>query len=195
MNLKTDFFSIRYNNVAPQPGKLLISEPFTADTLFKRSVILLSDHNETGSVGFILNKPIKKKISDISDEFGQFDAPVSLGGPVGRDKIYYIHTLGKLIPNSIRVSGDIYWGGDYETLYHLILKNQVPQNKIRFFVGYSGWEAGQLNKEISKNFWLISDSNSELIMDNEQALWSKVVKNLGEKYRVWANFPENPVHN
>jgi putative transcriptional regulator len=195
MNLETDFFRIKYNNIEPQVGKLLVSEPFTSDTLFKRSVVLLTDHNETGSVGFILNKPIKKKIYEISDEFGNFEASVSFGGPVGRDKIYYLHTLGDLIPNSIKVGETIFWGGDYNALYQLICKGKISENKIRFFVGYSGWDAGQLNREISKDYWLVTDLDAKTIMNNDRQLWNKVVKRLDEKYRVWANFPENPIHN
>ncbi len=71
-------------------GNLLISAPFLND-VFKRSVILLAEHNEEGTVGFILNKPTEYKLDQIIDDFPEFDATVFLGGPVQQDSLNFIH--------------------------------------------------------------------------------------------------------
>ena len=195
MELNTDLFKIEHNNIAPEKGGILISEPFTEDSVFKRSVVLLTDHNETGSIGFIINKPIKKKIYDISSEFGNFDAVVCIGGPVSRDRIYILHTLGKLIPNSVKIKDNLYWGGDTQVLSEKIAAGIVKTNQVRFFVGYAGWEPNQLEDEINKNYWLVSTIDVKTVMKPFTKIWNNVVSNLDDKYKIWGNFPENPLHN
>lgn len=195
MKPEVDLFNIKYNDIKPRQGRVLISEPFAADMFFSRSVVLLTEHNNEGTIGFILNKPIKKLLSEVSSEFGDFEAPVFLGGPVNRDNIYYIHSLGKKIPDSIRITDNLYWGGNFKVLKKLIDNGEVKSSQIRFFVGYSGWEKNQLDREIKNNSWLISDIDSEMVMNNDAKIWKRVVYKLGKKYRAWTNFPENPNFN
>ena len=195
MESNIDFFKIKYNNKAPKQGLVLVSEPFAPDSIFKRSIILLVEHNKEGSVGFILNKPLKKTLPDVSDEFGDFEVPVSMGGPVSRDNIYYFHTLGDVIPGSIKIRDDLYWGGDFEIIKMMISAGTLKKNQIRFFVGYSGWSPKQLDNELNKDYWLVSDIETSIIMEHDKKIWEKVVPNLGDKYSTWANFPENPIFN
>jgi putative transcriptional regulator len=195
MKPTADIFKIKYNDIKPAKGRVLISEPFASDTFFSRSVVLLTEHDEEGTIGFILNKPIKKILSEISSEFGSFDAPVFLGGPVNRDNIYYIHTLGNKLPDSIEIADDLFWGGNFNVLKDLISKGKIKSNEIRFFVGYSGWEKDQLNDEIINDSWLISDVEAQTVMEANDEIWKKLVYKLGTKYRVWTNFPENPNFN
>lgn len=195
MKPQMDLFTIKYNDIKPQQGRVLISGPFAPDLYFSRSVVLLTEHNNEGSIGFILNKPIKKSLSEISTEFGNFDAPVFLGGPVNRDNIYYIHTLGDKIPNSIKIDNNLYWGGDYIRLKQYIDSGLINKNQIRFFVGYSGWGEKQLEGEIKRDSWLVSDIEIEKVMNTDLKIWNKMVYKLGKKYRAWVNFPENPNFN
>ena len=78
----------------PEKGKILISEPFLQDFNFKRSIVLLCEHNEEGTVGFILNKPTQVKLSQLIEDFPDFNAPVYFGGPVP-DKYAPVHTPGR----------------------------------------------------------------------------------------------------
>jgi len=95
-------------NQSPEKGHLLIAEPsILGDVSFNRSVILLADHNEEGSIGFILNKPLDYTIKDLIPEIeGTFK--IYNGGPVEQDNLYFIHKIPKLIPNSIEISHGIY---------------------------------------------------------------------------------------
>lgn len=195
MKLDIDFFKIEHNNVLPGQGRVLISEPSFQDKYFGRSVVLLTEHNKDGSIGFILNKPVALKINEVLKDFPEFDAKVSLGGPVNPDTIHYLHTLGKAIPNSVKVLDDLYWGGDFDELKFLIKSGAVKNNQVRFFVGYSGWNPNQLKKEISSNYWLVAETSSENIMSTHSKstnIWEETLKQLGEKYKMWTNFPENP---
>src|ERR1035437_8936677 len=92
-----------YTKFKPEQGKLLLSEPFSADPNFKRTVVLLAQHDEEGSVGFVLNRPMNLKLERIIDEFKGCKLPVWDGGPVQRDSLFYIHTLGDAIPDSIPI--------------------------------------------------------------------------------------------
>jgi putative transcriptional regulator len=190
--LNIDFFKIENTKVARQ-GRILISEPFLNDTYFRRSVVLLTEHSKEGSIGFVLNKPVELTISDVLKDFPEIDASISIGGPVNTNTIHYIHTLGEQIPQSVKVLKNLYWGGDFETIKALILKGKISGKDIRFFLGYSGWSPKQLDNELSMNSWLITELDAETIMrSSDLKLWQDTLHKVGDKYKIWANFPENP---
>ncbi len=192
MSLNIDFFKIKNDKVA-SPGRVLISEPFLSDTYFKRSVVLLTEHSEEGSVGFVLNKPVDLHIQDVIQDFPPVDTGISIGGPVNTNTVHFIHTLGELIPESVHVYENIYWGGDFDTLKSLIIAGKVGPKQMRFFLGYSGWAPNQLEGEIGENAWLVGELDPSLIMESDQtSFWNDVLKKMNNKYQVWANFPENP---
>jgi putative transcriptional regulator len=187
-----DIFKIQYNKVSPKKGRILVAEPFLQDTYFKRSIVLLTEHTTEGSVGFVLNKPLDIKVNEVMEEFPPFKASVSIGGPVSTKTIHYIHTFGDLIPNSVHVVDNIYWGGDFEYIKVLIREEQIGSDQIRFFLGYSGWHAGQLDNELQQNSWLVTEVPSSIIMQPKSNAWKNTLSQIGEKYKIWSGFPENP---
>lgn len=192
MELDIDFFSIENNKVAKQ-GRVLISEPFLNDTYFRRSVVLLTEHSEEGSVGFVLNKPVALSVDDVLTDFPEIDTEVSIGGPVNTNTIHYIHTLGDTIPNSVKVFNNLYWGGDFNVIKQMISNKQIKGSEIRFFLGYAGWSPKQLENELSENAWLVSEMKAEQIMQGpDDNLWKEILGKSGDKYKTWVNFPENP---
>jgi len=193
MHHNLDIFKIRTNNVAPQKGRILIAEPFLPGSFFNRSVVLLVAHSDKGAVGFIVNKQVEFPIHEIIHDFPEFDAQVYIGGPVSTDSIYFIHKKGSLIPGSIRVIDDLFWGGDFEELKRQIGLGLIKSAEVRFFLGYSGWDSGQLEQEIKENSWLVSDVEVGSIMKElNQGSWVDFVKKAGERYSIWEHFPENP---
>jgi putative transcriptional regulator len=196
MELNIDFFSIENNKVARQ-GRVLISEPFLNDTYFKRSVVLLTEHSEEGSVGFVLNKPVDLTVNDVLTDFPEVDAEISIGGPVNTNTIHYIHTLGEAIPNSVKVLDNLWWGGDFEAVKDMLVQGVIKAKEIRFFLGYAGWSPKQLENELSENAWLVSEMKPEHIMQGpDDNLWKEILEKSGDKkYRTWVNFPENPSMN
>ncbi len=195
MQLHYDFFKVENENMAPRQGRILISEPLLNDSYFKRSVVLLTEHSENGSVGFVLNKPIDLTIQDVIKDFPQFDTKLYVGGPVGKDTVHYIHTLGELLPESVHVKDNIYWGGDFNRLKELISEGMVQPSQIRFFLGYSGWSPKQLEGEIENNAWLISEVDGNWIMSPDKDMWKEVLNSMGNHYKIWTNCPENPALN
>ncbi len=196
MKENLDIFKIKTNNIPPQKGRILIAEPFLPGDYFSRSVVFLVAHSDKGAVGFILNKRIEFQLQDVFLDFPDFDAKVFLGGPVSADSIFFIHKLGDSLPGSIQVLGDLYWGGDFGELKSRIAEGSVNPDDIHFFLGYSGWDAGQLENEIKEDSWLVTDIEEDAVMnETSEQTWSDFVKKAGNRYKIWENFPENPTYN
>jgi len=192
-----NIFEIKHNNLDPTKGSILISEPFNDDYYFKRSVVLLCDHNNNGSMGFILNNfSLKIKIHDLLD-FPKFNGQVSIGGPVNTDAIFYVHTLGDLIPDSIKISAGLYWGGDLDVIKKLVEQKVATPHNLRFFLGYSGWSSGQLYEELKKDFWIVSKINDGTVLSIPKCktIWYDALAQLGNKYKIWSQFPIDPTQN
>jgi putative transcriptional regulator len=185
------------NSVQPQTGSLLISEPFMMDPNFKRSVVLLAEHGDEGTVGYVLNQKSDYVLSDIIPDCYDSQLPVYIGGPVGTDTLHFIHRCNDRLSSGTEIGKGIYWGGNFETLKLLVNNNQISEDEIRFFVGYSGWDAQQLDKELQQNSWLVTDTYTAefLFAEEDTRFWKDIVIGLGPKYAHIANFPENPMWN
>lgn len=181
----------------PAKGCLLIAEPaILGDISFNRSVILLADHNEQGSIGFILNKVLDYTLQDlIPDIKGNFR--VYNGGPVEQDNLYFIHRVPDLIPRSIEIASGIYWGGSFDAVKELIEEDLISDDDIKFFLGYSGWDHEQLNKELSAHAWIVLNrvDNREILSQHHCTFWKEKMMQLGGSYALWSNAPENPSYN
>lgn len=178
-------------------GRLLIAEPAAiGDISFNRAVILLADHNDEGSVGFILNKPLEYSINDLVPEI---DASFIIynGGPVEQDNLYFIHNVPKLIPNSIEISNGIYWGGDFQKTSLLINEGAIKKENIRFFLGYTGWDFEQLQSEIASNSWIVKENiyKHKILQKSTAQFWKEKIIEMGGEYLLWSNAPENPILN
>ena len=181
--------------IKPKQGIILISEPSLRDFYFRQSVVLLAEHNEEGSFGIIINKPIETRLNDVLKDFPAFDAPVYLGGPVKTDSLFFIHTKEN-IDNSIKIMEGLYWGGDLEMIKGMMDIKMITENDIRFFIGYSGWSPAQLDQEISEKSWVLSHSTvDEVINRDPEKQWSNYLKSMGKDYAIWANFPTDPAYN
>lgn len=188
------YFVVMLSKLKPSSGKLLISEPFLNDPNFKRSVILMTEHNDEGTLGFILNQPSLLLLKDLVPDFGQAEFPVFIGGPVEIDTIHLVHRCYDKLNSGEKIANGIYWGGNFETLKILINSNSISQDEVKFFLGYSGWSIGQLEQEINENTWIVSDQFHQDIVfsQNEEQLWRDVIINLGPKYAHVSNFPSDP---
>ena len=181
--------------IKPKEGIILISEPSLRDFYFRQSVVLLAEHNKEGTFGIIINKPIEAQLNDILKEFPEFNAPVYLGGPVNTDSIFFLHTKPE-IEGSLEIMKGLFWGGNIETIREMINLREITENDIRFYVGYAGWEAAQLDREISEKSWILSQTTvAEVIHPNPENLWRTHLRNMGKDYALWANFPTDPSFN
>ncbi len=181
----------------PSSGKLLISEPALRDFYFGRSVVLLVEHNvDEGTIGLILNKPIHLKLNQVVKEFPDNEFPLFLGGPVHPERLFYVHTLGAKVPGSIEIIPGLFWGGEIKKLMELINLQLVKPEEVRFFIGYSGWDPKQLEREMVEKSWVVTQCTLDTVMaDNPEKLWSNMLKEMGSDYAIWANFPSDPMLN
>ncbi|NOS86462.1 MAG: YqgE/AlgH family protein [Ignavibacteria bacterium] len=177
----------------PAKGKVLISEPFLNDPNFKRTIILLTEHCEEGSIGFVLNKPTDYLIHEVIEEFPEFDSVVYYGGPVQLNTLQFIYKGENIIDGSIEIMPGLYWGGSFDILKTLITSGTAAPEDFRFFLGYSGWTDGQIDDELEINSWIVADTSIENIFSVEpDKLWRETLKGMGKKFAILASFPENP---
>jgi putative transcriptional regulator len=184
------------NNTSPQVRSLLISEPFMLDPNFIRSIVLICEHNEEGTLGLVLNQRSNLDLQDVVQDFEGPSFPLYIGGPVGMDGLQFIHKCYDRL-GGIDLGDGVYWGGNFEALKILIKNDEIKNDEIKFFIGYSGWSDQQLKDELDENTWIVTNNfNPELIFVNdEENLWKEVIINLGPKYAHVAQFPINPQWN
>lgn len=175
-------------------GDLLISEPFLPDPNFERTVILMCEHNEEGSLGFVLNKPSTLKLEDVIDEVQGIDITLYTGGPVQQNTLHFIHKTNGLFTDYKEVKEGLYWGGNFDDLLSFINVRKVDPDDFRFFIGYSGWGPDQLESEIKENSWIIyKDTTPEQVFGlSPDNLWRNVLKSMGGEYKMISNYPIDP---
>ncbi|MEQ8240777.1 MAG: YqgE/AlgH family protein [Cyclobacteriaceae bacterium] len=180
--------------VEPTRGDILISEPYLPDPNFERSVILLCEHNDEGSFGFVLNQPAQIKLSDIMDEVDINGGNVFIGGPVQKDTLHFLHQKPGLFENDQKVNEGVYWGGDFDGLLSAINIKTIDTNDVKFFVGYSGWSSDQLVEELKAKSWIVCKNvTADIIFNSEpKSLWKDVLGRMGGKFKMIANYPTDP---
>jgi len=180
--------------MTPVTGTLLISEPFLKDPNFMRTVVLICRHEpEEGSFGFVLNKLFHQTLDELIPELEGFSFKVHTGGPVQMDTLHYIHQYPDLIPDCQQIAEDTYWGGDFETLKALIKSGDIVPEKIKFFLGYSGWGEGQLDNELTEKTWLTVTSTRKIIFETQlEEIWKASLQQLGGRYEMMIHFPTDP---
>ena len=185
------------NKLKPKKGRILISDPFVGDEYFERSVVYLCEHSKEGSFGFVLNHLVEINIQDLNPDFPEIKVQMSLGGPVETESLYFLHTIGQDLNESIELQKGIFIGGDFDQLAKIVKEEHFENSQIRFFLGYSGWESKQLEEEMADNIWIVSeiDSLDEIMKTNIQDPWKYFMSKLGDKYKLISNFPMNPNEN
>lgn len=177
-------------------GKLLISEPFMVDAHFKRSVVYIVEHDDEGTIGFVLNKPLDVKMQHVVRDFPHIDTTVGYGGPVGEDTLHFVHNVGDILMNSIPVSESLCWSGDFDQLQDLIREGAVTPDNVLFFIGYSGWDVGQLDDELKRGAWIVAEaSDNQIIKGNYEDFWKDVLKPMGTNYDIISQMPDSPNYN
>lgn len=180
----------------PEPGRLLVSEPYLPDPYFKRTVVLLCEHNKEGSFGFVLNRHMDMQVHDLIENMPVLSSRVGIGGPVQSSDLYYLHTLGPRIEGSTELMDGVYMGGDYAQLRAVLTADPRLAVHVRFFVGYAGWGEDQLQRELDEHSWLIARADRRSVMNTaHKDLWADTLRGMGRAFAPLANFPEDPALN
>ena len=191
-------FQIESNKIHPRKGDLLISAPFLKDFYFARSVILMIENNDEGSMGIVLNKSFSNlmTLNEVIPELASLPPiPLYKGGPVERKTLFYLHSFSEL-KDALPLGNGLYVNGDFEQMKRYLLCGGATQGYIRFFMGYTGWQKGQLKQEIETNTWIINkDSRLDLLNMHLRDLWKESLCDMGGKYAVWSHYPKYPIMN
>ena len=191
-------FQIESNKIHPRKGDLLISAPFLKDFYFARSVILMIENNDEGSMGIVLNKSFSNfmTLNEVIPELASLPPiPLYKGGPVERKTLFYLHSFSEL-KDALPLGNGLYVNGDFEQMKRYLLCGGSTQGYIRFFMGYTGWQKGQLKQEIETNTWIINkDSHLDLLNMHLRDLWKESLCDMGGKYTVWSHYPKYPIMN
>jgi putative transcriptional regulator len=187
-----EFFKYK-NQLKPEKGRLLISEPFLPDPNFERTVVLLCEHNDEGSFGFVVNKPSILKVNEVMEDIKKLEDIVYVGGPVQQDTLHFLHR-NTTLEGAVSVAKEVYWGGDFEGLISQIDMGVILSKDIRFYLGYSGWGPGQLEAELEEESWIVCDfATDELLFDTEPAMiWKKALDSMGGRFSIYSNYPVDP---
>lgn len=179
---------------SPAPGILLIADPFLKDPNFMRTVVFLCEHQDEGSFGFVLNKNYEYTLDELVSGLDDLKKiPVYLGGPVQMDTIHFLHQYPEKITGGYEIIDGVFWGGNFETAIDLIRQGEVEMNKIRFYIGYSGWGSGQLADELKEKSWLTVPASRPLVFHKKPSeIWKDALRHLGGEYEIMVNFPIDP---
>lgn len=186
------------NILPPKKGRLLVAKPFMDDTYFRRMVILICDHNDESTFGFILNKYVDLQLTEVMPNSPIRPESLTIGGPVETDHIYYIHRYGAQVEGSEQILENIYMGGEFNALTRILESSEADPEGVRYFLGYSGWDSGQLETELTAESWYVAESDGIDIMSfekNRDTLWGDVLRKMGGDFVNLANFPYDPTLN
>jgi putative transcriptional regulator len=188
-----DVFFQYKNELEPAKGRLLISEPHLPDMNFERTVVLLCEHNEEGSFGFVLNKDSKLTLGELVQEGIDLPKKVKIGGPVEQNTLHFLHS-SEMLEGSTLIAQDVYCGGDFKTLLALFENDLIKTTEATFYLGYSGWGAGQLADEIEINSWIVYEpKNLRKVLDTKSSeMWTSLLNEMGGRFSMYSKYPEDP---
>lgn len=200
-DLATTLFKVSTDKSLPCCGGLLIAQPFLQESYFCHSVVSIIDYLATeGATGVVMNNRTGYTLDKLLDGIRPgSEVPVYCGGPLGQNRLYFIHNLGAgIVPHARLYSPGLYVGGDFEAIISYINAGYPAEGSVRFFIGYSSWSEGMLEREINEGSWVqapLPQSYDTLLTLSGDAYWHRAVRSLGDTYRSWRLLPQDPEYN
>ncbi|HUK43973.1 MAG TPA: YqgE/AlgH family protein [Gaiellaceae bacterium] len=174
-------------------GKLLISSPSLVDPNFRRTVVLMTHHDDEGAVGLVLSRPSEVRVADAVPDLGKLpcgDDILYVGGPVQPEAVVVLVELEEARDDVEPIVGSITYmpaGADASDLGAL---------RARVFAGYSGWGPGQLEAELEEPAWIVVPAEpADVFAADPDELWRTVLQREGGKYSLIATMPYDPTLN
>lgn len=127
------------------------------------------------------------------DSYFVNDPPLAFGGPVQQETLHFLHRYAEAVPESVKVLPGVRWGGTYDNVEALVQSEGPSPESIRFFLGYTGWSPGQLQKEVNQEGWIVTEARAKWVFETTaESLWSTVMRALGGEYALLSTFPDDP---
>ncbi len=138
-----------------KPGLTIKSTDLLNGSFFEHTTILIVEHNQEGSIGFVTHKPLEKSLDELNEFNHSKPFPLMDGGPVDREHLFVLHKRPDLIEGGKEISSDLYLGGNMEQVIEAINTKGINQQEIQLFIGYCGWDLGELEAEVKEGSWII----------------------------------------
>jgi len=189
--MNINFFDFN-SGINLKKGYLLVAQPLLIDSYFNRSVILICDHNKNGTVGLQINKSSNQNLKNINSKILK-NENIFLGGPVDKS-MFFLHKKNIISNDSIKINNDLFFSKNIDYLNNLIKNKEIKKDQFKLFIGYSGWNKGQLQQELNKNAWIIIPKfDSKIIFSsNYKNIWRYVLQNSNKTHKMFSNYPINP---
>lgn len=140
-------------------GKLIEATALLDGSVFEKTVVLITEHNSNGATGFVINKPFPRKLNEL-EEFNQAAAiDLYAGGPVATEHLFFIHSISDLITGGKAITDDLFLGGDFKKAVELLTHGKRSPTQVKIFIGYCGWDAGELETEMEEGSWNIKSGS------------------------------------
>ena len=150
-------------------GKFLIANPLLQGTYFGETIILLTDHSTSGSMGLIVNRPTNVELSALGSEFkgSTRENRLYIGGPVAKNQAFLLIQTQSPPEEVIHILEDIYFGASRK-LFEIVLQYDNSEEQFQVYLGYAGWWPGQLEQEIQEGAWQVVSGNSAMVFQRGQ---------------------------
>lgn len=125
-------------------------------SIFEDTTILIVQHNKSGSLGFVTNKPFGKSLNELIEFNHAKPFPLMDGGPVDREHLFVLHNRPDIIKGGEQVANGLYLGGNMEQVIQALNTNKINQQEIQIYIGYCGWDLGELEAEVEEGSWILS---------------------------------------
>jgi putative transcriptional regulator len=171
-------------------GQLLISSSSLVDPNFRRTVVLMTHHDEEGAVGLVLSRPSELRIVEAVPDLGDLpyaDEVVYIGGPVQPEAVVVLVELDEPLDDAEPIVGGVTY----------MPPNSDPDElgaiRARVFAGYSGWGPGQLEAELDEPAWIVAPAEAgDVFAADPDALWRTVLQRKGGMFSLLATMPYDP---
>ncbi len=181
-----------------KPGMQLYADPRMDDPYFGKAMLAISSFSPSeGAMGFILNKPMNLDLNQLVEETLNQQIPVWYGGPVDNGRLFFIHQAADLIPESTLIQGKVFLGGNFSKLVQVLNSGVLSPDRVRFFLGYSGWSKGQLEEELITHAWVPDYKPLASLLSRNLSVedWKLKMLSLGNTYALWASFEQLLIKN
>jgi putative transcriptional regulator len=174
-------------------GTILIANGNLMDPNFKRTLVLLCDHNDKGSYGLVLSRPTKTPLCEVFPDTPLLKNEKSVlytGGPCDLNRVQILHGFDDPAIGAVKVCNGVYVGGDFEKVIRM--KKENSRVGCRFYMGYSGWGPGQLDSEMEYKSWIVCRADKNIVFEADpDAMWSSILDSMGDYYSLVSKMPPN----
>jgi putative transcriptional regulator len=175
-------------------GQLIIASPLLQDPNFDRTVVLITEHDEEGAMGLVLNRPsdapVAEAVPDLAWVAPDDDGLVHIGGPVAPDGVIVLAEWDDPTLAAVLVESDLgFVPGDAPSQEAL----ELAIRRARVYAGHAGWGPGQLEEELAEDAWIVeAPLREELFSEDPESLWAAVLRRKGREFALLSTMPPDP---